>query len=89
MNKKGQSLNLAITVTLGLIVLAMIAGTGQDILQGLRDSQTSDTYAYNSTLEGQKGINEIAGWQDTMGLVAGAVVVISFVVGGFAVLRIT
>jgi len=63
-----------------LVVLAIVLSVGQDILGNIKAGQTTDSYAYNATAEGEKGLDKLASWQDTIGLVVAAAVVIGIVV---------
>jgi len=89
-----MSITLAHAVPLGiaLVVIAIVLGVGADILQQVSDNYVMNTagcnstdktacgYNYNASLEGQKGLDKLASWQDTFGLVLAAAIVIGIVI---------
>lgn len=72
-----------ITVIMGLIIATIMTSVGAEVLGNLRSGQVVNSYEYNITGEGLKGLDEISSWFDLIGLVAAAVFVIGLVVGGF------
>jgi len=83
MSKKGVSINMLPAMVILLVVTAIVLSIGADIVTNVQTGFTSNTYAYNASTEGLKGIDEVAQWQDTIGLVIGAAVIIGLVLGAF------
>jgi len=63
---------IAITFGVGIIVLAIVA----DIVGDVRGTQTSMEADYNVSTKGLSGLQKVANWLPTIGLVLGAVIVI-------------
>ena len=64
-----------IAVTFGVAVITLsIVGT---IVNDVRGTQTADELDYNVSGKGLAGLTSIANWLPTIGLVLGAVIVIS------------
>lgn len=70
-----------IAMGLLLVILGFVLSMGSTVLTDLRGTQTSGTYSYNATTEALKGIDELAGWQDTIALVIIFAVIISLLIG--------
>lgn len=56
------------------IIVASIVG---DIVSDVKGTQTADTPEYNISDKGEQGLLKIANWFTTIGLVLGAVIVIT------------
>ena len=96
LKKKGMQLSAVPGVIIVLVVLALVLSVGSTVVQDVRDDAiTGDTYcntvnstdscgwAFNNSDAGLKGIGKVADWQDNMGTVIGAAVIISLVMGAF------
>jgi len=95
LNKKGLQLSSIPSIVILLITVALVIGIGSEITNNIRVNScreynaTGDTcigatgYAFNASLEGQKGLTNVANWQDTIGLVIAAAAVIGVVIGIF------
>ena len=70
-------------IGLALVVVSILLSVGQTILTSILSTQNADAYDYNTTLQGQLGLWNIAQWLGTMGLIAGAVAVIGMVITAF------
>jgi hypothetical protein len=68
---------------LGLVVLAITLGIGADILTDIQADQTANGYAYNVTLSGWEGVDEMGEWLDTTGLVIAAAFIIGILMTSF------
>lgn len=78
-NKKGFTLGNVPGLAIILVVVAVTLGVGGAILTGIQDSYTADTFASNATEYGAQGVQRLAEWQPTIGLIIAAVVVIGIV----------
>jgi len=90
-NKKGLGLNQLAPAVLVLLIAGIIASIGQSITSNVRDNiyeenSNNATYAYNASTQSLQGVDEIASWFDTIGLVIAAVVIIG-VVGLFGYMK--
>ena len=87
MDKKGQNFQTVIFAVVGavvaFVVLGIVLGLGADILAQIQDGQTANSSAFNATADALTGIDKIAGFQPTIGIVIAAVAVISIVIAGF------
>lgn len=97
MNKKGVELNALPALAILLVVTAVALAVGSDVVDTLRQdactsyNTTSGTcsvgealsYRYNASDQGLLGLNELSQWQDTIGLVIGAAVIIGLVLSAF------
>ena len=97
-NKKGQSLKALPALAVILAVTAITIAISTEVTDSVRQNQCSGGYnassgfcntgtelgwAYNASMEGIAGLGELAGWQDTIGLIIGASVIIALVIGAF------
>lgn len=83
--RKGQLAALPGVVVI-LAIIAIIAGISQTILANVLTTQTSGEYDYNTTVQGQEGIWNVAQWQPTIGMVVGAAAVVIIVMSSFGAL---
>jgi len=83
-NKKGVSLGALPGVVILLVVVAIMLSVGSNITENVRDSFSANGYAYNASNQGLEGMEQLASWQDTIGLVVAAGVIIGIVLGVFA-----
>ena len=89
-NKKGQVNALlagGVSFVLAFLLLTVGASVGGDILTNIQADQTANSAAANITQEGLDGITRYSNQFSTVGLVAGAALIISVLVGGFAAVR--
>jgi hypothetical protein len=86
-SKKGMLLGEVPGAVIMLVVVGLILTVGSIIGTDLRDDQSTGSYAYNASDNMLVGIDNVSGWQDTIGTVIGAAVVIGIVVGAFVVYR--
>lgn len=63
---------IAVTFGVGIIVLSIVA----DIVVDVKSTQTSGDADFNVSGKGEAGLQKIANWFPTIGLVLGAVIVI-------------
>jgi len=84
MNKKGFSLWQVPTVVITLVVIAVILSIGSTVVQDVRDDNTANSFAYNASDQGLKGLDKVAGWQDNIGTVIGAAVILTIILGTLA-----
>ena len=75
-SKKGYTIGdipyIAITFGVGVIVLSIVG----DIVSDVKDTQTAGTAEANISGKGEGGLQKMANWLPTIGLVLGAVIVI-------------
>src|SRR3990167_8002047 len=85
MSRKGQvALSQAPAAVVILVVIAVVIGVGQNILDKVDDTQTANSFAINSTIEGEKGLDTFSDFQTTMATIVVAVIIIGLLLGGFA-----
>lgn len=94
MDKKGQTLNVGILVSLVsvvilLVIVAIVMAFGAQINDDVQDDFTADTYAYNITEDGLEALDTLAEKQNTWALIIGVGVVITLLLGflGFVAFR--
>jgi len=88
MNKKAQSIRgLSILLSAGVmfVALAVVLSLGGDVLDDVRDDQTVNSTAYNITGEGLSSVNTLGERMDTVALVIAIGVIISILIGIFAI----
>jgi hypothetical protein len=68
----------------GLVVAGIVVAIGAQILGDVRSDFTVNSVEYNITTEALDGTSNLAERFPTIGLVAGAIVIIGLLVGGFA-----
>lgn len=89
-NRKAQTSALlvgGVAFILSFLLLTIGASIGGDILTNIQADQTTDSVAYNITGKGLTGITKYSNQFGTVGLIAGAALIISVLVGGFAAVR--
>jgi hypothetical protein len=80
MNKKGFiSYGNVPSLVIVAVTIAIVLGVGATILDGIQATQTTDSYAYNSTQDGLEGLSDLSGWQTTWAVILAAVVVLGLV----------
>lgn len=87
--KKGQTgmLAAAPAAVIVLVIIAVILGVGSTVLDKVDDTQTTNSFAYNATQDGLKGLDTFSDFQPTMATIVVAVVIIGLLLGGFAFVR--
>ena len=81
-NKRGQrsfTISDMGTIAIGLVVAAVILGMGATILSKLKDSQTINSTAYNTSNFGIQGMTTMAEFIPTIAIVAVAAIVIGII----------
>ena len=68
------------SVGITVVVFAVVLGIGASILNNLQSSETAGTAAYNASGYGLSGINTLASYTPTIGIVAAAAVVIGILI---------
>ena len=81
MHKKAQAFTISDlgTIAIALVVAAIILGMGATILEKIRDTQTTDKVAYNSSSYGLTGLSTLAEFIPTIAIVAVAAIVIGII----------
>lgn len=78
--KKGQmGIGSLLPIGITLIVLTIALGLGATVVDSVQDTQTSGTYAYNTSNYGLEALDEVGSWLPTVALVVVAVVIIGLV----------
>jgi len=80
-SKKGISLEMVPTVVVLLVVIAIVLSLGSTILENVKNSTAANSYAYNSTLDGQIGLETFSGFQNTIAIVVVAGVILAIIFG--------
>jgi len=70
-----------------IVVAAIVITVGADILQEIRDGQTSPNYDYNVSTSGLEAMEELGDWLPTIALIVAAVIVIDVIVVYFGRLQ--
>lgn len=86
MGKRGQ-LQGAQNIAIGLVTLVLIVAVGAIVIGDFQDTTTENSSEYNVTSDGLTGLTNMSTQFGTVGTVAIAAVLISLVVGAFAVGR--
>ena len=81
-NKKGVQLGQVPQVILTFVLIAILLGVSMTILAKVKDTQTTDSKAYNVTGLGEDAVEDIGDWQTTWAVILAAAVVLGLV-GGF------
>lgn len=68
-----------------LVVAGIVIGVSGTILQNLQEDQAGNSSSYNATGNALDAIETVSGWQDTIGLVGVAAIVIGLVASAFAI----
>jgi len=71
-------------LALFLVVAGIVLSVGADILTQVQSGQTAASFAANASTNGLMGVDELASWQPTIGLVIAAAIVIGIVMTAFA-----
>jgi hypothetical protein len=79
MNKRGVSLQEAPMVVVILVVIAIVLGLGQTILQNIGSTQTANSYAANATNDGQVGLDTFSNFQTTIAIVVVAGIILGVI----------
>ena len=81
MDKKAQAFTISDlgTIAIALVVAAIILGMGATILEKIRETQTTDKVAYNSSSYGLTGLSTMAEFIPTIAIVAVAAIVIGII----------
>lgn len=79
-----------------LVVAAIVISVGSDILNTVRDTYTDTSgtgcnntdpsgcnYAYNASVDTLEGLEKVANWQTTIGLIVSAAIVIGVIMTAF------
>jgi len=79
-----------------LVIAAIVISVGSDILNTVRDSYTTTggfgcnntdpsncSYAYNTSSSSLEGLEKVADWQSTIGLIISAAIVIGIIMTAF------
>ena len=82
---KFQFSAVLISAVVGMVIVAIIATFGQDIMGDIKDDQTAGSYEYNSTAFGQQGVDNMAKKFPTLGTVVIAGILIITLIGFLAV----
>ena len=82
--KKAQ-MGAGVGFIMGLLLLIILAVVTATIVQGVRNTQTTGTGAYNATTNGQDAVSNFTSLFPVAGTIGIAVVIIGLVVTGFAV----
>lgn len=86
--KKGQaSIGDLPNLALGLGIAAIVIGVVMLILSNVGDNFTANSAEANATADAVSGLSEVSSQFPTIGVIIGAVVIISLVIGGFAFAR--
>lgn len=79
LNKKGFQYGNVPGLVIVAVTIAIVLGVGATILDGIQDTQTTDSLAYNITGDGLTGLEDLSGWQTTWMVILAAVVVLGLV----------
>ena len=88
MNKKGQSIQgLMVLLSAGIlfVALSIVLSLGGDVISDVRAGQTENSTAWNISGNGLKSVNTLGDKMDTIALVVAVGVIISILIGVFAV----
>lgn len=87
-NKTGQvpGISLIPTLVLGLVIGFVTLSVGSNIMQNVRDGETTNSAAWNSSNAGLDAMLEFGDFGSTMGLIGAAVVVLSLLAVGLGAL---
>ena len=77
------SLGDAAAMALSFVFFVVVVGVGATVLTGIQGTQTSGTYAYNSTTSGLTGIKNLSDQSGVLGTIIGAAVIIGVLVSAF------
>lgn len=80
---KGYSVESLAVLAIVFVVAAVAISMGAEILSGLDDQQTEDTYEDNITEEGLEGLNTFGDWLPTLAIVIMAAIVIGVLLTSF------
>lgn len=80
-----MAMNLADLAPLAifLVIAGIVLTVGSDILTQVKSTQTTGSYAFNATGQGQEGLEKVADWMPTVGLIVAAAVVVGIVMTSF------
>jgi len=81
-----MDLRSGLSVVLLFVVFVIALAIGADVLDQVRDTQTVDSIAYNASTNGLTGVDNVSSWSGTIGTVIGASIILTVLVGGFAIL---
>jgi len=79
MDKKGINYGSVPGLVIVAVTIAIVLGVGATILDGIQDTQTQDSFAFNATQDGLQGLDDLSGWQTTWAVILAAVVVLGLV----------
>lgn len=79
-----MDLRTLLPVVIAFIVVSIALSIGSDIVATIQSDQTTGAYDYNASENGLSGIDSIATWLPTIGIVIGASVVIGSLIFYFA-----
>jgi len=79
MNKKGFQYENVPGLVIVAVTIAIVLGVGATILDGIQDTQTASSLAFNITGDGLSGLEDLSGWQTTWMVILAAVVVLGLV----------
>ena len=87
-SKKGFRVDDVPQLAVLLVLIAVVLGVGMTVLDQVRDTQTTNSLAYNVTTDGMTGLDTLAGWQETWAVIIAAAVVIG-IIGAYLFFRRT
>lgn len=80
---KGYGVQSLAVLAVLFVVASVTISMGAEILSGIDDEQTEDTYEDNITEEGLSGLDTMGGWLPTIAIVVMAAVVIGVLLTSF------
>ena len=78
-SKKGFNINDVPTLAILLVVIAVVLGVGMTVLSQVKDTQDTNSLAYNVTGLGEEALEDLADWQTTWAVIIAAAVVIGII----------
>jgi|26BtaG_2_1085354.scaffolds.fasta_scaffold01033_9 hypothetical protein len=68
---------------IGLVLVSLIAASAAIALDAFQSDTTSDSYAWNISGNGLRGIDNTTSYFDTAGTIAGVALLLTIVIGAF------
>jgi len=79
LSKKGFQIDQVPSLAILLVVVAVVLGVGMTVLDQVKDTQTTNSLAYNVTESGEDALSDLADWQTTWAVIIAAAVVIGII----------